>query len=69
MITTKYGWAICEWDNEIEKDKCENCGKIPNQIYFRSDNYYDCREGKYWCMSCILKEQKEIDKDLEEVQP
>ena len=65
METTKYGWIICEWDNTVEKDSCEKCNTVPDQIYFRSDGGYDCREGRYWCIKCINKEEKEIDRELQ----
>lgn len=50
---TKYGFEKCEFSD----DTCEKCNKKVKDVFFRSNNPYDCREGDYWCMDCVLKEE------------
>ena len=54
--------AICEWKPEPD-EKCEACHKIiadlepplNEQVLFHSTNYWDSREGYYYCGKCYLE--------------
>jgi hypothetical protein len=53
----------CDWDNKIEKDKCQKCGKIPDEMFYRKTKR-NSSGGDYWCKSC--KEQWEEDNKPED---
>lgn len=54
MKKTENGFELCEFEN----DTCEKCHTHVKEIYFRATDYFDNREGEYWCMSCIQEEIK-----------
>lgn len=47
------GFEVCEW--EPDDTACEKCGKSHVQMYFGNHSYWDCREGDYWCESCVVE--------------
>ena len=49
---TKHGFQRCEFDD----GDCEACKKQDQITWFRSENYWDCREGSYWCTACAEAE-------------
>ena len=49
---TKYGFTLCEWDNNEQLEPCEKCSCIFDKIYFR--------KTQYWCMACIKEEEKRL---------
>ena len=43
------GFEACE-----EGGTCEKCGDKNATLYFGNRNYWDCREGDYWCGACVI---------------
>jgi len=64
------GFAKCEWGPD--DTTCDRC-KTPNrQLYFGNQNYWDSREGDYWCGECVMSlaiECQEINRDMESFDP
>jgi hypothetical protein len=48
-------FKLCEWDNKIERESCESCKCVPDEIYYRR-TCFDVDEGEYWCSKCIDRE-------------
>lgn len=48
------GFAKCEFEPSVN-DPCEKCGAKKQQLYFGNVNYWDCREGDYWCAKCVAE--------------
>lgn len=46
------GFEKCEHEPSAN-DPCEKCGAKNQQLYFGNVNYWDCREGDYWCAKCV----------------
>ena len=44
----------CDWDNKTEKEKCQKCGKIPPEMFYRRTDRSN-EGGDYWCKDCIEK--------------
>ena len=42
--------------------ECERCGKTAD-LYFGNTNYWDSREGDYWCGKCVLEMHLQNEKD------
>jgi hypothetical protein len=57
------GFEECESD---EDDACEKCGKPCQPLYFGNADYWDCREGDYWCGQCVLKFHEANQQDYAE---
>lgn len=44
----KMGFEPCEFNGV-----CEKCEKENQKLYFGNTNYWDSREGEYWCGECV----------------
>jgi hypothetical protein len=46
------GFVKCEF--EPDNHPCEHCGKKQKQLYFGNRDYWDSREGDYYCADCVI---------------
>ncbi len=64
------GFVKCEWGPD--DTGCDYC-KTPNrQLYFGNKDYWDSREGEYWCGECVMSlamDCHEINRDMELFDP
>ena len=51
------GFEKCEFGQD--SDPCEKCGTKNEQLYFGNRDYWDGREGTYWCAACVIKLHEE----------
>lgn len=57
-----------EVDYELEAtDVCDKCGDHPQKLFFGMRDYWDFREGEYWCADCIVKRYKADQKWIKEM--
>lgn len=57
----EYGFEPCDVD---EHERCEKCKKVA-PLFFGDRDYWDCREGHYYCADC-LNERIEDDRKFGE---
>ena len=50
---TGTGFEKCEFGPD--NDPCKKCGKTKVQLYFGNRDYWDSREGDYWCAECLIE--------------
>jgi hypothetical protein len=48
ITLTAHGFELCEFDD----GECETCKTKDPVTWFRSEDYWDWREGSYWCTAC-----------------
>lgn len=54
------GYNMCQFPAE-RGDACEECGTDEVQLYFGDADFFDGREGKYKCLSCLRRLASEIN--------
>ena len=42
---------------------CEKCGNESVVLFFGNPNYWDCREGDYWCAACVIALHETNERD------
>ena len=56
-VVRRMGFEEVEY--ELDKsDVCDKCGEHPDRLYFGMRDYWDCREGEYWCFDCVKKHDR-----------
>jgi len=58
----KTGFERCEFDTN--GDVCDSCNRKAEELFFGNRDYWDSREGEYWCMACI-KARRRADSEHE----
>ena len=48
------GFQVCNF--LPDQSQCEHCSRDYQQLYFRSTDYWDEREGDYFCADCVEDE-------------
>mgnify|MGYP003436598999 CR=1 FL=1 len=48
------GFDECDFGSDLV-GPCDKCRATHQQLYFGNVNYWDCREGDYWCANCVRK--------------
>ena len=57
-----------EVEDELDaNDVCEKCGEHPQRLFFGMRDYWDFREGEYWCADCIVKRYEADQKWIKEM--
>lgn len=46
-----------------EGGTCEKCGNESTTLYFGNSDYWDCREGSYWCAGCVVAMHETNERD------
>ena len=52
------GFEACE-----DGGTCEKCGNESTTLYFGNSDYWDCREGSYWCAGCVVAMHETNERD------
>lgn len=55
------GFSKCD-----EGGRCDQCNAEVDMLYSRNDNYWDCREGDYWCDVCVVELHDANERDYAE---
>lgn len=61
LLAASLGFEKCEFE-PARDEECERCNKPNVQLYFGNRDYWDSREGEYYCIDCL----HDIDKSNEE---
>lgn len=59
-ISKQMGFAEC-----CSSGECEKCGET-SELYFGNSNFWDSREGDYWCGKCVLEMHLHNERDYAE---
>jgi hypothetical protein len=56
-ISKQMGFAKC-----CSSGECEKCAETAD-LYFGNTDYWESREGDYWCGKCVLEMHLQNEKD------